>query len=387
MSQVRFVLSCIIGCCFWGLFCKSIAVAQVVENQSTFRLTPDQEVHLSKSPIRATVQVRNERFMFMVDTGASMSVIDDDHSGVLKKYGSKINVKSAISRQTVPTGTLDDVTVGGIKVAESPVAVVDLDQLSSVLGHKVDGLLGLPFVLKYGLGFDSRKQVFYSGPRGTTQFQKTVPLRLQDDSLVIDSVELAGTSPVSFEIDTGMNSALSVRKALFDSLLEKDLILAVRSVPFVAVGGVASRRHGVLRDAKFLGYAMKDVPISERKDSMNLVGLELLQRFDWFIDGNGPTISVTPNAEFDLPFKRDQSGPSLLLKDKKIHVDLVRVDSPSDRAGIKAGDILLKVDGQEVEQAWDVLYRLRDLFSTQSTSGIVLEFVRSGSPIHATLSW
>ncbi len=387
MSQVRFVLGRVIGCCFWGLLCQSIAVAQLVENPCTVRLTPDQEVHLSQSPIRASVQVRNERFMFMVDTGASMNVIDDDHFRVLKKYGSKIKLESPNSRKTVPTGTLDDVTAGGIKVAESPVAVVDLDQLSSVLGHKVDGVLGLPFVLKYGLGFDSRKQVFYSGPRGSTQFQKAVPLRLQDDSLVIDSVELAGTNPVSFEIDTGMNSALSIRKELFDSLLEKDLILAVRSVPFVAMGGVVSGRHGVLRDAKFLGYTMKDIPISESKDSRNAVGLGLLHRFDWFIDGNGPTISVTPNADFDLPFKRDQSGLSLLLKDKKIHVGLVRVDSPGDRAGIKAGDILSKVDGQEVEQAWDVLYRLRDLFSTQSTSGIVLEFVRSGSPIHATLSW
>ncbi len=387
MSQVRFVLSCFIGSCFWGLFGKSIAVAQAVENPSTFRLTPYQEVHFRQSPIRASVQVRNERFMFMVDTGASMNVIDDDHFRVLKKYGSKINLESPNSRQTVPTGTLDDVTAGGIMVDASPVAIVDLDQLSLVLGHKVDGVLGLPFVLKYGLGFDSRKQVFYSGPRGSTQFQKTVPLRLQDDSLIIESVELAGTNLVSFEIDTGMNSALSIRKELFNSLLEKDLILAVRSVPFVALGGVAKGRHGVLRDAKFLGYAMKDIPISESIDFRNAVGLELLHRFDWFIDGNGPTISVTPNAEFDLTFKRDQSGLSLLLKDEKIHVELVRVDSPSDRAGIKSGDILLKVDGQEVEQAWDVLYRLRDLFSTQSTSGIDLEFVRSGSQIHATLSW
>ncbi len=130
------------------------------------------------------------------------------------------------------------------------------------------------------------EQAFYGGLRGATQFQKTVPLRLKDDSLVIESVELAGTNPVGFEIDTGMNTALSIRKAPFDSLLEKDLILAVRSVPFVALCGVASRRHGVLRDAKFLGYAMKDVPISESIDSRDAVGLELLQRFDWFIDGN-----------------------------------------------------------------------------------------------------
>lgn len=323
----------------------------------------------------------------MVDTGASMNVIDDDHFRVLKTSGSKTDLESPNSRQSVPTGTLDDVTVGGIKVDKSPVAVVDVDQLSSVLGHKFDGVLGLPFVLKYGLGFDSGKQNFYSGSRGSTVFQKTVPLRLHDDVLVIEYVELAGMESVDFEIDTGMNSALSIHKALFDSLLEKDLILAVRSVPFIAVGGIVSRRHGVLRDAKFLGYAMKDIPISESIDSRNAVGLDLLHRFDWFIEGNGPTISLTPNAEFDLPFKRDQSGLSLLLRDKQICVDRVRVDSPSYRAGIKSGDILSKVDGREVEKGWDVLYRLRDLFSTQSTSGIDLEFVRSGSPIHATLSW
>ena len=72
-----------------------------------------------------------------------------------------------------------------------------------------------------------------------------------------------------------------------------------------------------------------------------------------------------------------------LKVDAGVLVDQVLSDSPAEKAGLKDGDIIVKMDGQKVESERDIRKMLKDL---ENTKPISLDVVRDGKTLKLTVT-
>ena len=89
-----------------------------------------------------------------------------------------------------------------------------------------------------------------------------------------------------------------------------------------------------------------------------LIGMGILQRFNFVYDYPGHRMFLEPNHNFDNPFEYDMSGMAL----RRGHGDYMQIvtlypDSPAERAGLKKGDKITKINGRPAIDygAWDLM--------------------------------
>jgi C-terminal processing protease CtpA/Prc len=83
------------------------------------------------------------------------------------------------------------------------------------------------------------------------------------------------------------------------------------------------------------------------------MGAEILSRFDLIIDAPHRSIYLKPNPKHSLPFPAitiSGFGYKALRDDyKTVVVHTVIPGSPAEKAGIKPGDLIVKINGQSVD--------------------------------------
>lgn len=68
---------------------------------------------------------------------------------------------------------------------------------------------------------------------------------------------------------------------------------------------------------------------------------------------------------------------------KGVAIEKILPDSPADKAGLKVGDILVRIDGQKIQTSRDVREMLRDLDSSKE---LQVEALRNGQPLTLTVT-
>jgi predicted aspartyl protease len=104
------------------------------------------------------------KLTFEVDTGAYPSVIDQR---VAQKLGlaeqsSKVNLsKSTVEARLL---VLPSIVLGPVRVESIPVLVQDLSGFQKILGHRVDGIIGMDVLMKSSFAIDYRTREMLFGP-------------------------------------------------------------------------------------------------------------------------------------------------------------------------------------------------------------------------------
>lgn len=100
-------------------------------------------------------------------------------------------------------------------------------------------------------------------------------------------------------------------------------------------------------------YSFKNVPALMFDDISNItnypfaggiIGNELLRRFNIVLNYPAREIFLSPNQHLHDPFDYSYTGLSFYYLDGKIQVTNVISGSPADKAGFKAGDVIISVD-------------------------------------------
>ena len=164
-------------------------------------------------------------FEFILDTGAGTSLLSSELADNLKVkvLGSKEG-QSAGGRVSVSLAKIDSLAVGGARLSDVDVGIVDLKHIGAAVGAQIDGDLGYNFLRHFRVTIDySKSQIRFEDPKQFDSFTRSarteIPLRLASPAkpLVLVDVYANARGPFQFAIDTGTSTTAltpEVAKAL-----------------------------------------------------------------------------------------------------------------------------------------------------------------------------
>ncbi len=293
------------------------------------------------------VTLAGKKYMFILDTGATHNAYDSS----LKKYlGSPLgggDVGTASGTASVSMFNSPDAKLGRLKLkTKTPVMCYNFSRLTSIIGRRIHGALGMSFLKKYvvKIDFDKGKVVFYGSlNRSCVKGYSSFALRNSNgDKKVWVRVLIPGGN-IWFMIDTGDGSNGSLAEIVFNSLVNNNNIGRLDNSLFRSLNEVITRREGLL-DSFFLSPFLNN-KLSFSSGIESKIGLAYLSRYSIMFDFPNKMIYLKKRKTYrrDISFK---SGIALIRKDGKNIVYSVKKNSFAAKAGLKKGDILIAVDGK-----------------------------------------
>ncbi|WP_114693274.1 aspartyl protease family protein [Mizugakiibacter sediminis] len=285
----------------------------------------------------------------------------------------------------------------GDAVLERPVMyVIDLGALGAVEGLDFDGLVGFEMFSRFGVRIDyAQRELVLSEPAkfAPPAGARAIPFTLEERIPVIAGT-LDGT-PLRISVDTGSRASLT-----FHGPFARAHGLAERygAAPESVVGwGVGGPSYGRPLRLGTLDLGGIDVPgiaadiFTGTKGSFANPDLDanlgggVLKRFTVAFDYAQRRMYLAPNADFARPDLYDRSGLWLLGDGAALRVGAVAPQSAAARAGLRADDRLLAIDGVAVATrtlaAWR--QRLREL---PAGTRLAVRYARDGRAAELTLT-
>jgi len=234
--------------------------------------------------------------------------------------------------------------------------VVDYSILSSVYGEKIDGILGNSFLSRFivSINYDSSKLYLYSKghfryPRGGFSFNPAIA------GLPMQTTEIKDASAITsrFFFDTGAGLCMLLSE---DFVTDSSLLKPSKKIlqtQAEGLGGKVDMRLTFLKEVKIGPYRFRKVPTYIFNDENNimgypnlsgLIGNDLLRRFNTILNYDQNEFYLIPNSHFYDPFDYSYTGLHIYWTNGEVTVADVMKNSPAEKAGLKAGDIIMALD-------------------------------------------
>ena len=315
-------------------------------------------------------------YHFVIDTGSSVTLVSPE---LAKRYLSESSPTPSLPQVRVRSSTggtalLSPVTLKSIHLGKArfeyvPALVYDCADLTDQFGVKIDGILGFPLFQSAVLTIDY--------PHERIVLRSRIPDDgIPGEAIVFDNTEKTplvairlGDREFLALIDTGSSAALAINPAGLSPTF------SFGPVPGPLIGtltGDHPTREGRLSDVIRLGSFDIPSPVVDLTDELSSLGGGLLRNF-----------VVTFDREHDqVFFERDASEPlsipsvrgtGLSFRKTPAYWKVAGVvpGSPADKAGVRVGDLVSRINGEPVDN-WDLprFERLRT-----STGTIAFTFI------------
>ncbi len=300
-------------------------------------------------------------YHFLIDTGSSSTLLTPE---LVARYGEtnfpvaepEVRVKSASGAATVlKPAVVRQLRLGKVVFEDVPVLVYDCASLSSVLGVKIDGILGFPLFRETILTLDYPKSRVIL--EGTTGPRKLIPGRTvafnNSSKTPLIPVRLSDRTFIAL-IDSGSDATLGINPVGFDP----KLIYAsgpTEGPTETTLTGDHQDQLVRLGEDLYVGDYLVSRPVAQLTDELSFIGGGILKHF-----------TVTFDQEHDqVTFHREASEPvttppwrgaGISFAKSPAYWKVVGVvpGSPADAADVQQGDLVTKINGEPVE-TWDYL--------------------------------
>ena len=308
--------------------------------------------------VRGTINDSKDSLNFILDTGSGGISLDSQtvsHLHLPVQLSDK-TIRGIAGIRKVSFSYNNTLRLPGLKVDSLNFHINDYDILASVYGEHIDGIIGFSFFNRYivKINYDSLQMQVYS--KGSMKYPRggylLKPLLV---NLLIQSARISDAEDrmARFYFDTGAGLCLLLSKDFVD---DSTLFSSKRKRVTTQVEGLGGKKQMELTTVKSfrLGpYRFKRVPSYVFEDEFNvtsypylggLIGNDLLRRFNIILNYEKRDIYITPNSHFRDLFDYSYTGLNFYLVNNEIVITDVMKDSPAEKAGFLADDIVMAVN-------------------------------------------
>ena len=336
---------------------------------------------------------------FVFDSGAGITVMDSLFavSNGIEKFDT---IVSKSSGKNVPVVKNSTFSFDSIKICDIDVRIIQTNQLSSVVGKKIDGVIGYDLLSKLTIEVNyANKTLSFFDP---TSFiyqgnGEKLPMFLNENHWPLVPAELSqkdNTVRGDIIVDTGGLMALSLSS---DQLSENTIIYPISfgingAGSSSRIGRVGSFRFGnyIVRDA-IAGFPAKEntkgdyISNSVSESGLGTIGGDVLTKFTLTFDYHRSSIYIEANKNINTPIQFDMSGMTILTIDnefKTFMVFIITPGSPAEKLGLQQGDIIIEINGNPASDL--CLGEIREIFKIENQS-YLLKILRGDEIFETTL--
>jgi hypothetical protein len=369
-------------CVSWLVLMRAVAIA--APNSGDTDVLEEFDVARGGDMIIVPVSVVGEGYHFLLDTGFTCSCFNKRHRPLLGEPTRVVAGKIPGSSNSIEQFAGSDLKLGSIPLhCDAEVGCVDLSDIERAAGRAVDGILGMDALdqLVLNIDFDAGKvRVLRSAQNAKG---RVVPIiwhqrrHMREGPFIMAQID--GDLQTEFLVDTGAicGNLGSIDVKPFDFLQSEGVIQSVGSWSSgTAASGPVRTQFGRLRKISIANYEHTDVLI-QRLPFWNTLGLGFLSRYVATFDFPNSVAYLSAGESFGWPEATNRSGIILSRGNQRIDevvVEKVRDGTAGQAAGIKAGDLLLSINGHPVT-GWSLYRAQRQLCA----SGMQRLRVRRGS--------
>lgn len=306
--------------------------------------------------ISLTATLNNVPVRLLFDSGAGPTLVD----ATLAKRLDLQSVGSAIVSGLTGTAQTEKVkisslTIGSIRLLDLIVDVVDFQGPLVATGEQADVVIGRGLLQSGILDIDflsSSMRVLNEEAIGALRLPSPLVLETGDAGRLYIPLTLERRIPVEAHYDLGSSSPIYLSPAYAADILGRNS-RAWSKTATVGVEGVTVDDITTVRELTVAGVTFKSVPALVpgrwHQQGPALIGLPILSRFRNIIDLQGKRLWLIPykNSEVE-PFLKDRSGIGANRLSDRLRVIFIAPDSPAELAGLKAGDEIVAIDGDNV---------------------------------------
>ncbi len=304
------------------------------------------------------VQADGQAARFIIDTGSTANLVSGDLATRLgqrdrDRVRRTVQVRSANGGEvSLEQVTLRRLQLDAARFESVPALVYDFGDLSAHLGVRIDGLIGFP------LFHDTRLKLEYlqarlvltphsiATPSPVGPEASDAPLSFNNEQgTPLVPVQMGNESFVVL-VDSGSDGALNLNPAGLHPLF----LFGPRSGTVVSsLAGERRQLAGRLGQDVLIGSHTITQPIVDLTDQLSSIGGEILRHFDLTFDQRNNTVVFSRPVDGAVVMEpRRSTGLSLVRSPIYWRVMAVIEDSPSTHLGVRAGDLIVRINGEPV---------------------------------------
>lgn len=297
------------------------------------------------------VEIGQHRLRFMVSTNTFFTVFD-------ARLQEKLGLPSGLTATNTSEGLRQvahiESPAGRVGPLELPksrrVVYYDLTFLREVTGYEIDGVLGIDFLRDYvvQVDFDHGRLRFFSEVPDDAGRSRPL-MYCGERKLPQVVVNLKDVGPTLFSVNIGSIVRIGLEPELFETVRRQNELTIVSEAQLKnELGAVRRMQLAVLPELKVAGRVMQNVVISD--SPANVLGLDFLVRYNLTFDFANDQWYLKPSKRIDQVEGWNRNGLRCLKRHGQVVVELIDAGSPAQAAGLRIGDVLLQVNGTDVDE-------------------------------------
>lgn len=394
-----------IGCLFSVLLFPVLSFSQslgfsLAEGQKRVEIPIEVHNNLVVVPIVLNGQLP---LKFILDTGVRTAILTEKtFSDILNlSYSRKYTISGPGGQKVVDAFVTNNVSLDlpGVHGDGHALLVLETDylELRNYLGTDVHGILGYELFSRFIVQIDyQNKRLILTTPeyfRKRARF-RSLPITIEDTKPYLRAtLEMNDSTQINAKllIDSGASHGLVLEPSSDSKITIPGL--HIKSIIGRGIGGVISGQIGRINAVDLGDFKIPEVVCNfpdpnSYMDTLKAsrmifrhgsIGGEILSRFTVVFDFPAEKIHLKKNHSYKKKFYYNLSGLTLKAKGsslRRFEISDVRINSTAEKAGLKTGDLILKING--INSGDLDLNTVNGFFNSKPGKKIVLDIERAG---------